>query len=72
MLYLKESLLGTLAFASLALASVIEDRGVAVSTTTIKTTITSTDIIAVPTTINLDVATTGVMTIIPGALTMTF
>jgi len=61
-----------LALASVAIASPIEQRAAQVSTKTVKTIITSTTIVPVPTTISQGIDATGVSTIIPGALTMTF
>lgn len=70
MLYSKGSIVGILGLALPVLANPLEGR--AVSTKTMKSTITSTSVATVATQIATGISTTGVATIIPNALTMTF
>ncbi|RDW57496.1 hypothetical protein BP6252_13756 [Coleophoma cylindrospora] len=70
MLYSKKSLIGMLAFSSTAVANASNKRN-QVSTKTVVTTITTSTVVPVPITIDTAFSTTGVATLIPGALTLT-
>ncbi|RDW58340.1 hypothetical protein BP5796_12270 [Coleophoma crateriformis] len=71
MLYTKESLVGVLAFSSIAVANPALNKRNQVSTKTVVTTITTSTVVPVPITIDTALSATGVTTLIPGALTLT-